>query len=188
MMRMSGRCFGRARASLFDPIGAAESAANFSLGLLLNHERVTRMIDLASRYEGIPGFNEMANQLVETTLGANQQTGYSGELQRLVSRLVLDHLIQLAANTDASGQARALATLKINNIKQRIAKRIMSKTDEHWKAHDIFALTQIQRFENNPEAVPVTDPLPAPDGSPIGQDAGEEMGTGGKDWCGTVVT
>ena len=168
----------------FDPIGAAESAANFSLDLLLNHERVTRMIDLASRYEGIPGFNEMANQLIETTFGAKQQTGYSGELQRLVNRLVLDHLIQLASNTDASGQARALATLKVNDIKQQIATRIISETDEHWKAHDIFALIQIQRFENNPEDIPVTDPLPAPDGSPIGQDAWEMMGVGGEDWCG----
>ncbi|WPP48568.1 zinc-dependent metalloprotease [Catalinimonas niigatensis] len=168
----------------FDPIGAAESAANFSLGLMFNHERVTRMIDLASRYEDVPGFTDMANDLIKATISARKQQGYAGELQRLVDRLVLDHFIQLASNANASGQARALATLKVNDIKQLIESNNVGEVNENWKAHYAFALAQIRRFENNPEDVKITDPLAAPDGSPIGQDALEMIGSGTEDWCG----
>jgi len=168
----------------FDPIGAAESAANFTLSFMLNHERVTRMIDLSSRYRDVPGFTEMANQLIEATVAAPNEDGYHGELQRLIGRLVLDHMIQLAANTNASGQARALATLKVSDIKQLMEAKLANATDENWKAHYTFGLAQIQRFVNNPEDVKVTDPLDAPDGSPIGQDGLYLMGSGLENWCG----
>lgn len=168
----------------FDPIGAAESAANFTLSFMLNHERVTRMIDLSSRYRDVPGFTEMANQLIEATVAAPKEDGYHGELQRLTDRLVLDHMIQLAANTNASGQARALATLKVSDIKQLMEAKLANTSDENWKAHYTFGLAQIRRFENNPEDVKVTDPLDAPDGSPIGQDGLYLIGSGLEDWCG----
>lgn len=168
----------------FDPIGAAESAANFTLGLMLNHERVTRMIDLSSRYDDVPGFTEMSNDLIQATVAARKQQGYAGELQRLVDRLVLDHLIKLASNANASGQARALATLKVNDIKQIMESNMAGEVDENWKAHYTFGLAQIRRFENDPEDVKVTDPLSAPDGSPIGQDALNAIGSGTEDWCG----
>jgi len=168
----------------FDPISAAEAAANFSLSFMLHHERVTRMIDLASRYDDVPGFTEMANQLIEQTINTDKEDGYHGELQRLTGRLVLDHMIQLAANDGASKQARALATLKVGDIKQLMEAQLANTTDENWKAHYTFGLAQIRRFESNPEDVKITDPLDAPDGSPIGQDKPYLIGSGGDDWCG----
>jgi hypothetical protein len=93
-------------------------------------------------------------------------------------------MIQLAANANASGQARALATLKVADIKQLMEARLANTTDENWKAHYTFGLAQIRRFENNPEDVKITDPLDAPDGSPIGQGGLFLMGSGMEDWCG----
>jgi len=170
----------------FDPLGAAESAANFTLSLLLNHERITRMIDLSSRYEEVPGFHEMADQLVKNTIGARKKLGYHGELQRLVDRLVLDHMIKLAANPNASGQARAMASLKISDIKKIMLSNMVGEVNPGWKAHYIFGLSQIQRFEDKPEDVKVTDPLAAPDGSPIGQDELYLLGQKSDDWCGHI--
>jgi hypothetical protein len=62
--------------------------------------------------------------------------------------------------------------------------KLANTTDENWKAHYTFGLAQIRRFENNPEDVKVTDPLDAPDGSPIGQDGSYLYGSGMEDWCG----
>ncbi|WKN43910.1 zinc-dependent metalloprotease [Tunicatimonas pelagia] len=153
----------------FDPIAAAESAANFTLGLLLNHERATRMIDFASRESGVPSFADLTDKLIQKTFGASYRArGYEGELQRLVERLVLTHLIQLASNEAAAEQARAMATLRVNDVKQLLTNQ-RSAADTPEQAHQAYLLRQITQFENNPEDMSLPDPLSPPDGSPIGQ-------------------
>ena len=154
----------------FDPMAAAETATDFTLGFLLNPERLARMVDYHARYDQAPGFIELSNQLMEATWKADRRSGYEGELQRLVQRLVLNHFIRLAANEATSGQVRALATLELAKLKEQVADS--SGPDDAWKAHDQLALAQIRRFEDHPEEIEVVSPLPAPDGSPIGQGGG----------------
>ena len=151
----------------FDPMAAAETATDFTLGFLLNPERLTRMVDYHARYEQVPGFSELADQLMKTSWGAERRSDYTGELQRLVQRRMLSHFIQLAANEAISGQVRALATLELAELKRQITEN--SGLDDAWKAHYQFALAQIRRFEEHPKEIEVATPLPTPDGSPIGQ-------------------
>ena len=160
----------------FDPMAAAEAATNFTLSFLLNHERLTRMIDYHARNNSVPGFGELADQLMAATFEAARRSGYEGELQRLVERQVLDHLLQLAANEATSGQVRAQATLALSEVKDRLSKAFDQAREDPWRAHYQFALAQIRRFENDPNQVDITPPLPAPDGSPIGQDGGWYLG------------
>ncbi len=160
----------------FDPMAAAEAATNFTLGFLLHHERLTRMINYHARNPRVPGFGELADQLMTATFGASRRSGYEGELQRLVERQVLDHLLQLAANEAASGQVRAQATLALSDVKDQLNEALDQAQDDPWRAHYQFALAQIRRFENDPDQVDITPPLPAPDGSPIGQDEGWYLG------------
>lgn len=155
----------------FDPMAAAETATNFTLGFLLNPERLTRMVDYHARYDQAPGFTELADQLMEATWQADRRSGYEGEPQRLVQRLILNHLIQLAANENTSGQVRALATLELTKLKEQL--KDVSGLDDSWRAHYQFAQAQIQRFEDHPEEIKVASPLPTPDGSPIGQEEAE---------------
>lgn len=164
----------------FDPITAAESAADFTLGLMLNHERATRMIDYAARENGIPGFTDLTRELIDKTFQAPRSQGYEGELQRLVERLVLNHLIKLASNENASGQARAIATLRIADIKLLMSGRADMR-DENQQAHIAFLSRQITQFENNPEEMALPDPLSPPDGSPIGQGGPDYLPE--SEWC-----
>ena len=157
----------------FDPMAAAEAATHFTLSFLLNAERLTRMVDYHARNSRVPGFAELADQLIAATWEASHRPGYEGELQRLTARLVLDQLLQLAANPAASGQVRALATLEVEEVKDYVSEALDQAQDDPWKAHYQFALAQIRRFENNPDEVKITSPLPAPDGSPIGQGGNE---------------
>ncbi|MEM8970316.1 MAG: zinc-dependent metalloprotease, partial [Bacteroidota bacterium] len=161
----------------FDPIAAAESATDFTLSLLLNHERATRMIDYASRESSVPGFTDLTNELVQKTFNVTSQgQGYEGELQRLVQRLLLTHLIQLASNANASGQARAVATLRIEDIARLLAKESGSTSE---MAHQAFLLREINMFEKNPEDISLPSPLSPPDGSPIGQSGLDHL----EPWC-----
>ena len=155
---------------IFDPMGAAEAAAEFTLDFLLNHERLTRMVDYHARNAQVPGFGELMEQLMAVTWEASPGQGYEGELQRLVQQLVLNHLIELAVTESAAEAVRALATLEITTLKDRAEQSLGSTQNSSWQAHYQFALAQIRQFENNPDEIEVPDPLPAPDGSPIGQE------------------
>ena len=165
----------------FNPMAAAETAADFTLGFLLNPERLTRMVDYHARYDQAPGFTELADQLMKSTWEADRRSGYEGELQRLVQQLVVNHLIQLAANESVSGQVRALATLELTQLKRQILGD--SGLDDSWRAHRQFALAQIKRLEDHPEEIKVAPPLPTPDGSPIGQSEMKFVGYSGR--CGS---
>ena len=155
-----------------DPVAAAEAASELTLGLLLHPERLTRMVDYHARYQDVPGFNELVDELMTATWDSPRQADYVGELQRLVQRQVLDHLLQLAVDESVSGQVRALVTLEISDLKNRVTRYQAPVQDDPWRAHYQFALTQIRRFEDNPDQIDSAPPLPTPDGSPIGQEAG----------------
>lgn len=152
----------------FNPMAAAETAADFTLGFLLNPERLTRMVDYHARYDQAPGFLELVDQLTKATWQADRRSGYEGELQRSVQRLILNHFVQLAANEAASGPVRAMATSALIELKEQLSNG--SGLNDPWKAHYQFALAQIRRFEDHPAEIEAVSPLPTPDDSPIGQD------------------
>ena len=81
---------------------------------------------------------------------------------------MLDRLLQLAANKDAASQVRAVALLKLKDLKDWLEKSATSAKDVNQKAQYLFAVSQIQQFEASPETVIITPPSKEPDGAPIG--------------------
>ncbi|WP_420153783.1 zinc-dependent metalloprotease [Siphonobacter sp.] len=150
----------------FDPLAPAEAAAGMTLRFVLQHERAARLIGNHSIDNSLPDFSEVVDKVVETTWKSAPQAGYAGEVQRVVNGAVLDQLIQLAANKDAANQVRAVATLKLQELKAWLGKT--TTNDVNQKAQYQFALAQIQQFESSPETVVITPPSKEPDGAPIG--------------------
>ncbi|MCW3109038.1 MAG: peptidase, partial [Segetibacter sp.] len=95
----------------FDPIAAAESAANTTLSYLLNAERAARLIEYNSRDSKQPGFIPVVDKLIEQTWKAPIVDGYKGELQTVVNNQVLKNLLELAADAKASEVVRGQALL-----------------------------------------------------------------------------
>ncbi|MGB0839355.1 MAG: zinc-dependent metalloprotease, partial [Chitinophagales bacterium] len=151
-----------------DPITIAESSANKVIALLLHPQRAARLVEQHSRNVKYDGLNDMVNNLVDNTWKKNQTDAYKAEISRAVERLVLQHLMHLAANKNASGQARAVALLHINELEQWLKGQVNRTGDVAYKAHYTFALDQIHQYKNNPKAWNPTPPADLPDGSPIG--------------------
>lgn len=152
----------------FDPISAAESAANTSIRLLLHHQRAARLVEHQARHPEFPGLGKVIDQLLDKTWTAVGSNNYHNEIQRLCAKLALDHLLQLAVNKKAALQVRAIAMMKIDALEKRINQSVKSTTDENQQAHFAYALNQIHLFKNNPDAIKQTVPVRMPDGSPIG--------------------
>jgi hypothetical protein len=153
----------------FDPLSAAESAASNTLEFMLQLQRAARLVEYHSRDNAQPGLEAVLNKLVAQTWQAPQQSGYKGEVQRLVNNLALKQVLELAANTKAPESVRGITLLQIDELKKWMNKAALTAGNDQ-KANLLFGLSQIKQFENNPDKFKPAETLSMPDGSPIGMD------------------
>jgi hypothetical protein len=158
--------FDRKTTPTFDPIGAAQIAADVAITTLLTPERAARTIEQHGRDASVPGFDEIVSALVRKTWSAPRATdGYGQNIQEAVQNLVIVRLMDLAANSNASSLVRADASAGLRRIKA-IAGPMTS-------AHGAAAREDITRFLARPDtAHKRTEPLPTPPGEPIGGGGG----------------
>ncbi|MDP8980768.1 MAG: zinc-dependent metalloprotease [Acidobacteriota bacterium] len=152
----------------FDPIGAAESAAGISAGLILNPDRAARLVEHHAEDPGAPGLDEVVDKVIAATWKAEPPAGLAGEVQRAVDSVALYHLMALAANENASVQARAIAFERLGALGEWL--NTVPAQDAARKAHFVFGAAQIKRFLANPKEIPGPKPAEAPPGQPIGCD------------------
>ncbi len=154
----------------FDALSIAETASNMTVHFILNPERASRLVEYNSRNRSQPGLTAVVDKLLSSTWKSSRQTGYSGEIQRVVDKVVMYNLIALAGNNKASEQARSIAMLKLGELNTWINSRVKSEKNENQKAHLTYSGIQIQKFLSNPDEASINNPVTPPDGSPIGQD------------------
>ncbi|MFT4032227.1 MAG: zinc-dependent metalloprotease [Siphonobacter sp.] len=150
----------------FDPLAPAEAAAGMTIRFVLQHERAARLIGNHSIDSSLPDFAEVVDKTLNATWKGAPMAGYTGEVQRVINGVVLDKLITLASGKDAANQVRAVAALKLKELKEWLEKS--TTTDPAQKAYNLFAISQIQQFETNPTEVILTPTSKEPDGAPIG--------------------
>ena len=160
---------------IFEPLGAAQSAASLTLDVLLEPTRAARLVAANARDASMPGFDDVTEALTRATWYGAQRGGVEGEIQRAVNNLVLDRLMQLAMNDGADAQVRALALAAVDAIEQWLASRVAAERDASWRAHYAFARHRIQRMRDDPASVEQLAPVTVPPGEPIGSTGPERM-------------
>jgi len=165
----SGRSeiFSKRTSPVFDPIGAAEIAADMAISSLLEPNRAARLINFNARNKTNPHFREVVDALVKATWkmpappDANQTA-----ILRVEQSLTVTRLMDLAANSNAQPQVRATATEALRTL-QAMLKRTAATGDT--VAHYRATVDDIERFLTRPDAPrKQTAPLPTPPGDPIG--------------------
>jgi hypothetical protein len=151
----------------FDPIGAAEAAADNTLFYLLDAERAARLIEFQSRDERQPGLLAVLDSLITRTWKTPLQTGYKGELQLLVDNLTLKHLLSLAANPKNADNVRGEGLVTINNLKYWLQSQLGDAKGK-WLGELDLALARIDAFSKDPDKFVVEPALEMPPGAPIG--------------------
>ena len=151
----------------FDPIGAAEAAADNTLFYLLDAERAARLIEFQARDERQPGLLAVLDSLITRTWKTPLPAGYKGELQLLVDNLTLKHLLSLAANPKNADNVRGEALLTVDNLKYWLQSQLGGAKGK-WMGELDFALAQIDAFSKDPDKFVVEPALEMPPGAPIG--------------------
>jgi hypothetical protein len=151
----------------FDPVGAAETAADMTINLLLNPERAARLVQYHAEDATEPGLTEVIDKLIGATWKSPDAPGLSGEVQRAIDMVALYRLMTLVADDSAPAQVRAIALSKLAALRDWAPPA--SANTELIALHK-FAAAEIKRFETNPSEIGVPRPPSAPPGMPIGDD------------------
>ena len=151
----------------FDPLGVAETAADLTVGLLLHPERAARLVGYHSMDSGVPGLAEVLDRVISSTWKTTHENGYHAEIQRVVDNVLLYRLVELANNEEAVAGVRAIAYLKLDELKSWLDEEVKSTGDEGQRAHFLYGASQIGLFQRDPGRVKLTKPLTPPQGPPI---------------------
>ena len=151
----------------FDPIAAAEAAADNTLSYMLDGERAARLIEYQARDERQPGLLAVLDSLVDRTWKKGLPAGYKGELQLVVDNLILKRLLALAADPKNAENVRGEATLTVTDLAVWMGMQVVSAQGK-WKGALYYALGQIAEFNKDPNKFVIEPALEMPPGAPIG--------------------
>jgi hypothetical protein len=153
----------------FDALAPAEAAAQHTLPFLFNPERAARLVEFHARNAEYPGLEEVIDTILAATWKASHGSGYPAEITRGTDGVVLYDLMALSANERTSEQVRAIASLKLGQLREWLATALKGAPEEE-RAHLSHAVSQIEQFQKDPKQITVPVPVEPPDGPPIGTD------------------
>ena len=164
--------YGRSRESFssklgvaFDAFSAVEIASEMSLNLLLNPQRMSRLIAYKSLNKSQLGLEELLDELITKTIKKNHKNTYYQELQNVINTKVLEQLFYLGAYKNQYKQVNAIVLFKLNEIKQIIENKSASGVQ---KIYDAAMVKMIDEYLKNPISFKKQSAPKIPDGSPIG--------------------
>ncbi|MBT31880.1 MAG: peptidase [Thalassobius sp.] len=153
----------------FDPVSAAETAANETLRFTFHPQRAARLVEFHSRDSKYPGLGEVIDEVLDYTITkAKSTSGLEKEIQMLTGKLAVRHIMNLAGDESSAAQVKAISMLKLNELKEYLDATKKDSTEE--QAHYFYLSQEIAKFLRNPGKIDITAPLSPPDGSPIGMD------------------
>ena len=157
--------FNRRTGLAFDPLAAAETAADFPLSFLFNAERLNRMVQYQAKDNGL-GVDEMINLLINKTWKAPRLKGLEGLIQNQNEQLLLTYLLSVSINDDASFATKAQVLQAIDQLKKIVNTQLTTIQEGAAKGYLLLTLERIK----SPEKAKPTLHVSMPPGSPIGCD------------------
>jgi hypothetical protein len=159
----------------FDPIAAAETAADLTLQVLLDPERASRIVQYHMRQPPSSTSLRVLMESISNETARRIDGGHtmSSEVERAVEFCGLEAMLSLAVNPKASSQVRAIARSHLEDLlKQWTAAPPPADSAE--AIHRKALIERIEGFQRDPAKFVPSPPIEAPPGMPIGDDADEE--------------
>jgi len=152
----------------FDPHAVAASAAGYTVGMILQPQRMARLIDFHNRDAAYPALEEVVDRLLAVTWGsALPADSYRAAVARTVRRVVLDRMIGEAGSRRNTSGVRAVLASRLDALAARL------EVDASGSPETALAATDIRRWQKRPyDPQEVSGPSDLPPGSPIGEGGG----------------
>lgn len=150
----------------FDPLAAAETAADMTFSLILHPARANRVFEHHSRDARLPSLESVIDKMISATFKAPARGGYEGAVQMSINYALFTNLTKLAMHKDAATPTKAIVTAKLDQLKGWLQTR--PATDESWKAYNTYLAQLVLKFQTAPEEFKQDMLLTPPPGMPIG--------------------
>jgi hypothetical protein len=160
--------FGSNTSPNFDARGAAISAMDHVVSLLLVPERCARLNEQVRLDPGQLSLAEMLDELGEVAFDRRARTERLRSLQRGLQSVFVTRMIERAADANTPDDVRAVIEMNLQVLQRRLVRRSANEGPD--AAHDAMLARLLDRFLNQHawgQEVTVT-PLDLPPGSPIG--------------------
>jgi hypothetical protein len=154
----------------FDPEGAVESAANFTLELIFEPTRASRLVQYEASQSHFPGLEEIVEATLKATWYAPRRKGPEALTQFTVEDATLERLLALAVSKEASPEARAQTNDEIHKLNAWLKTQVAVKLPTDLRAHWTAAIDRIAQFQKDPAKFTPAVNFAAPPGQPIGDD------------------
>lgn len=146
---------------LFDPLGAAEAAANLTVQTLLHPARMARLVAYGSLGD-YPDLDEVINELIGATWGVEMPDDeYRAQILRVAQRVATNELMAQASNPENATNVRAVLAYKLDELADYM------ETLGSLSTHQSVTVDEIRRWERDPESVILGEALEMPPGDPI---------------------
>jgi hypothetical protein len=150
----------------FDPIAPAENIVDATFGFLFESGRINRVYLQNLQDKSLPGFETLLNQVTAQVFSPTMPGGLKDEIKLMTEAKLVDHLVALSKNSNASQTVRAITRMHLGKI------GAMAGNSGNLKAHRAYLTDKIQAYLKLPEELIPQQTLSVPDGAPIGM---EEM-------------
>ncbi|ACO32895.1 conserved hypothetical protein [Acidobacterium capsulatum ATCC 51196] len=150
----------------FDPLGAAESAADLTLALLFNPERDNRLVQYHAEDAAEPSLQSVIEATLDSTAIPAGTTGLEVEVKHAVDHQIVEALLRLAANPGDSAETAAIARYELTKLEKQLTSQPGSDVED--QALDAMEAEEIHAFFENPAKYVPAPVVQAPPGMPIG--------------------
>jgi Met-zincin len=149
----------------FDPIAAAESAADLTLTVLFDPQRAARLVEYSARVSANPTLSEVIDAVLAVNRPARRASGASqglfAQVQAAVYVRSIEALLRLAASPKDATLVRAIVLSKLDQIKQQ---------SDPSSGIEAYVIYRIDQFLEDPAKFQAAAPVIAPPGMPIGDE------------------
>ncbi|MFN8580297.1 MAG: zinc-dependent metalloprotease [Gemmatimonadaceae bacterium] len=149
----------------FDPLAAAQASAAFTVGEVLNPQRMARLVSYGSMGD-YPNLEEVVDRLIASTWDAAAPADkYRTQVLRGAQRAVIDEMMVQASRQENSADVRAVLADRLHTLADRL------ESQGPRTPHESAAAADIRRWERRPERTVPGPSLKLPPGDPIGANA-----------------
>ncbi len=148
---------------LFDPLGAAEGAADLTATMLFHPQRMARLVVYGSMGD-YPDLEEVVDRILEVTWGAPTPSDeYHQQVQHVIQRVVADKMMVQGSQAENMAEVRAVLTDRLGGLADAIEAQ-----GDGASPHAKMVASDIRRWQDREDATIPGPKLEIPPGDPIG--------------------
>jgi hypothetical protein len=154
----------------FDPIAAADSAADLTLQLLFNPERDNRLVQYHAQDAAEPSLQHVIEATLASTRVPPGASGLELEVKHAVDDQIVEALLRLAADKGDSAETKAITRHELTQLRVELKSKPTQSAGEDMEDRALEAMEaeRIDAFFRDPAKFVPAKPVTAPPGMPIG--------------------